>query len=246
VDKLVTTRSERFWNPEALARDQWIKRQAETLAAGSQVLDAGAGASKYRPMFAHCEYKTQDFCEYRGPQVKYLQPIDFVCDITAIPLPPATLDAILCTEVFEHLVDPLPALDEFARLLKPGGKLLLTAPLISYLHMEPYHYFGGFTHYWYRHWLPPKGFEIESITPVGGPGQSCVNFGNGFYAAWAAAEKKTRGPARWFSRGLRAGAKPVIHYLLPWLLRRCDRHLSNELICSEYMVAARKLPERAS
>jgi SAM-dependent methyltransferase len=238
VDKLVTTAQERFWNCEAFARDCWIKDQAKTLAAGSRVLDAGAGASKYRPFFAHCRYETQDFCQYQGPLVKYLQPIDYVCEITAIPLPDASLDAIVCTEVIEHVVDPVAVLAEFSRLLKPGGKLFLTAPLMSSLHMVPYHYYGGFTHLWYHHWLPEKGFNVESITAVSGPGRVCVYFCQAFYSACAVAEQRARPLWRWTSRLLRAGAKPFVHYLLPWLLPRFDAFVGNEVICFGYMVAA--------
>jgi SAM-dependent methyltransferase len=240
VDKLVTTAQERLWNPEAFARDSWIKAQAQKLAPGSRVLDAGAGASKYRPFFAHCQYETQDFCQYQGDLVKYVEPIGHVCDITAIPLPDASLDAILCTEVLEHVVDPGAVLGEFARLLKPGGKLWLTAPLLSSLHMEPYHYFGGFTHYWYRHWLPAKGFEVESVTPVGGPGRTCAVYAWVFYTAWATADRRARPVARLVSRCFRAVAWPAVHYVLPWLLPKFDPLLGNQSVCSGYMVAARK------
>jgi SAM-dependent methyltransferase len=242
VDKLVTAPQERLWNAEAFARDCWVREQAQQLPAGSRVLDAGAGASKYRQFFAHCRYETQDFCAYQGDLVKYVEPIDHISDITAIPLADASLDAILCTEVLEHVIDPPAVLGEFARLLKPGGKLLLTAPLLSSLHMEPYHYFGGFTHYWYRHWLPAKGFEVLSITPVGGPGRSVAVFAFVWYQAWSAAEAKARPSRRWLSRTLRAVVRPFALYLLPWLLPRLDPFLGSASVCSGYMVAARRLP----
>lgn len=243
MDKPVETAKERFWNPEAFARDQWVKAAAAQLAPGSRVLDAGAGASKYRPFFAHCRYETQDFCQYQGPLVKYLQPIDHVCDITQIPLPDASLDALLCTEVFEHVPDPMTVLAEFSRLLKPGGRLLLTVPMISALHMEPYHFYGGLTHYWYRHWLPRRGFTIDSITPVGGPGRSCVVVLQVLYQNWSIWERRLHLPQRLLSRALRLLAKLPVHYLLPWTLPRLDAHLDRNLICSEFLVAAtRALP----
>jgi ubiquinone/menaquinone biosynthesis C-methylase UbiE len=238
MDKLVTTAHERFWHAEAYARDQWVKAQAEKLPRGSFVLDAGAGASKYRPFFAHCQYKTQDFCLYQGPLVKYLQPIDYVCEITAIPLAAGSVDAILCTEVIEHVVDPMAVLAEFHRLLKPGGKLLLTAPLISHLHMEPYHYYGGFTHYWYEFWLPKNGFAIDSITTVGGPGRTCVTFCQAFYARWSEAEKKLPPLSRAVSLFFRAGAKLFVHGILPRVLPKFDHWLGPDLICSTYLVEA--------
>jgi len=49
------------------------------------------------------------------------------------------------------------------RVLCVGGKLLLSAPLGCHLHQEPYIFYGGFTPYWYRHFLAEAGLEIETI-----------------------------------------------------------------------------------
>lgn len=238
MNHLMTDKMERFWHADAVFRDEWVERQARQLPAGSRVLDAGAGASKYRPFFAHCRYETQDFCQYQGSTVLYTEPIDHVCEITAIPLPDACLDAVLCTEVIEHVVDPPRVLRELARLLKPGGKLYLTSPLISHLHMEPYHFFGGFTPYWYQHWLPLTGFGIESITPVGGPGRTVANLGMSFYLRWSAKEKRTGGWQRLVSWPFRMVARMVFLWLFPWLLPRFDPWLGNDVVCSEYLVVA--------
>lgn len=79
----------------------------------------------------------------------------------------ATSDAILCSEVLEHVPEPTHALDEFARLLKPGGVLILTAPFGSNVHMAPYHFCSGFSKYWYEHHLAQRGFRIESLIANG-------------------------------------------------------------------------------
>ena len=78
-----------------------------------------------------------------------------------------SFDAILCSEVLEHVPEPTHALDEFARLLRPGGTLILTAPFASLVHMAPYHYCSGFSRYWYEHHLPLRGFIIQELTPNG-------------------------------------------------------------------------------
>jgi SAM-dependent methyltransferase len=113
-----TTEADRFWFPEPYARDQWVRARAASLPPNSRVLDAGAGNCKYRPFFSHCRYETQDFCQYEGPVVVYSQPIDYVCDVAAMPIPPASFDAILCTEVIEHVLEPVKVVQEFARVLK--------------------------------------------------------------------------------------------------------------------------------
>ena len=238
MDRLATTSRERFWTPDAWHRDQWVKAQAEKLPAGSRVLDAGAGASKYRPFFAHCRYETQDFCQYQGQLVQYLQPIDHVCDITRIPLPDACLDAILCTEVLEHVVEPVAVVKEFGRLLKPGGRLWLTVPHGCYVHMEPYHFNNGLTEYWYRHWLPAAGLNVESISYQGGPGRMSVVYMQAFYDAWREWERKLPGVKRLLSLAGRMICKLPVHYVHPWLAARFDRHLSPAKVNAGLMVVA--------
>jgi SAM-dependent methyltransferase len=246
LDKLVETNRERFWTPEAWIRDQWVKAHAARLPPGSRVLDAGAGSSKYRPFFAHCQYETQDFCQYQGELVKYLKPIDHVCEITSVPLPDASLDALLCTEVIEHVPDPMAALKEFSRLVKPGGKLLLTAPLGTLLHMEPYHYYGGFTHLWYEFWLPKLGFAVDSITPQGGPARASASSLQSFYSTWRTWEGNLPALKKIVSLSLRMAAKIPIHYLLPWIAPKLDPHLDQFRSSMGFMVSATRVAETRS
>jgi SAM-dependent methyltransferase len=162
VDRL---KASRVFNHNLVNRDAWIRRQAEALPAGSRVLDVGAGSCPYRPLFAHCEYRSQDFAQLAGEQLRdggYGR-IDYVSDVTAIPVETGSFDAILCAEVLEHVPDPLAAIREFARILKPGGKLILTAPLGSGVHQEPYHFYGGYTEFWYQRFLPGAGFREVSV-----------------------------------------------------------------------------------
>lgn len=149
----------------ALERDRWVNRQARSLAPGSLVLDIGAGSCPYRALFTHCEYFSQDFCQLKDGQSRLggYGSIDYVCDVTRIPVQDNSMDAILCTEVLEHLPDPCAAVKEMARMLKPGGKLIVTAPLGAGIHQEPYHYYGGFTPFWYQKFLAEAGFDNVSI-----------------------------------------------------------------------------------
>lgn len=148
-------------------RDQFIADMAKQVAPGALVLDAGAGPCRYKPLFRHCAYKSQDFAKYEGDNHVYGQ-LDYIGDITNIPVSDGYFDCVLCTEVLEHVPEPERAIREFARILRPGGKLILTAPLMSGIHMAPYHFFGGFTPHWYQTVLPLHGFLVERCTPNGG------------------------------------------------------------------------------
>jgi SAM-dependent methyltransferase len=157
-------------------RDAWVAAQAQRIPAGARILDVGAGPCRYRPLFSHCHYESQDFAQYkgsdRGPFTDLSQwsygKIDYISDATAIPVSPATFDVVLCTEVLEHVPDPVGVVNELGRILKPGGRLLLTAPLGSGLHQEPYHFYGGYTPYWYERFLPQAGFENIEVVANGG------------------------------------------------------------------------------
>jgi len=151
----------RMWKRRML----WVQEQIAYLPAGTKVLDVGAGTCPYRQNFAHCEYVTQDLAQ--TPGLRYGE-IDIISDLCAIPVADESFDAILCTEVLEHVPDPIAALREMARVLRPGGKLILTAPLGSGLHQLPYHFYGGYTRQFYERYLPELALNVVSIEPNGG------------------------------------------------------------------------------
>jgi len=165
-------------NPNLTNRQAWLQQILTGLPAGTRLLDAGAGELQNRRHCTHLDYVSQDFCQYHGAEgghpTEGLQPtrwdtsrIDLVSDITAIPALDASFDAVLCSEVLEHVPEPTHALDEFTRLLKPGGTLILTAPFSSIVHMAPYHFCAGFSKYWYQHHLNQRGFRIQTLVANG-------------------------------------------------------------------------------
>jgi predicted SAM-dependent methyltransferase len=152
-------------------RDNWVAVKASQLPPGTKVLDVGAGTCPYRHYFAHCRYFTQDFKKYDGIKRdggRDYGTIDYESDITRIPVEDASFDAILCTEVLEHVPDPPAALREMSRILRPGGTLLLTVPLGSGLHQLPYHFYGGLSPNWYHYWGGEYGMHVAEMVPNGG------------------------------------------------------------------------------
>jgi SAM-dependent methyltransferase len=154
----------------ASARAEWIIKSLKKIPEGSTLLDAGAGISPYRDSCSHLKYIAQDFGKYDGKGEVGLQTgewdnskLDIVSDILNIPLSDGAVDAILCTEVFEHIPDPIKAIREFSRLLKPGGLLIITAPFCSLTHFAPFHFYTGFNRFFYEKFLPENDFNILEL-----------------------------------------------------------------------------------
>lgn len=156
-------------------RERWVANTLRGLPAGGSLLDVGAGERRYRAACDHLEYVAQDIAEYDGHGNARglhtgewdVSKLDLVCDLYDIPEDRA-YDAVLCSEVLEHVTDPVAAMEKLARLVRPGGALIITAPFISVTHFAPYHYATGFSEYFYRFHLERLGFAIERLDPNGG------------------------------------------------------------------------------
>jgi len=156
-------------------RIAWLKKSLAQIPSGSRILDAGAGEQKFRGLCSHLTYVAQDFALYDGKgNSKGLQTgrwdqanLDIISDISNIPEPDGSFDAIICIEVLEHLPDPIAAIREFYRLLRVDGILIITAPFCSLTHFAPYHFYSGFNRYFYEKNLQDNGFIIEEISENG-------------------------------------------------------------------------------
>jgi ubiquinone/menaquinone biosynthesis C-methylase UbiE len=152
-------------------REVWLEQAIKKIPKGESILDAGAGELQYKKYCADLKYTSQDFGQYDGAGTEGLQTgkwdnskLDIVSDITNIPIKDQSFDNIMCIEVFEHLPEPQLAIKEFSRILKPGGKLILTAPFCSLTHFAPYYYANGYSKYFYEKILKENGFHILEIS----------------------------------------------------------------------------------
>lgn len=154
-------------------RHKWVEQKLLGLKSGTKILDAGCGTQRYRKYCKDLDYKGQDFGKYTS-EGEGLQSIDwdygeldYTGDIWNIEEVDSSFEAILCTEVIEHLPFPNETIAEFSRLLKANGQLILTAPYSCLPHMQPYFFYSGFSVDWYRYFLEKNNFEIVEITPNG-------------------------------------------------------------------------------
>lgn len=233
-----------FARDNLINRNLWVKRQVSTIPKGEVILDAGAGELRNRQFCDGLKYISQDFCQYDGDGdgaglqtgVWDTAQIDVVSDICSIPLASGSVDNIICTEVFEHIPNPVLALEELARLVKPGGRLILTAPFASLTHFAPYHYCTGFNKYWYDYHLQRLGFVI-SVTDSNGSWYSMV------------AQELLRTPwvARRYGRSYISAVLGYIALILMapaflalYVLNKLDRD-SSELAAYGWMVVAEKI-----
>lgn len=219
-------------------RVQWIASALKKIPANLTLLDAGAGESQFKKYCSHLKYIAQDFAQYDGKGDTGLQTgnwdnskLDIVSDIAAIPLPDASVDAIMCTEVFEHIPDPVAAVKEFKRLLKPGGYLLITAPFASITHFAPYHFASGLSRFWYEKHLPDNNFVIDELML------------NGNYFEYIAQENRRLKSMtlKYTGRKINILEKIIIHLNLYILERISKRDKgSSELLCYGIHVFGRK------
>jgi SAM-dependent methyltransferase len=233
-------RESRLLNFNQVERDRWVRAQAARIPAGSRVLDVGAGSAPYRQDFAHCEYRTHDFGKLEAGQLlnSGYSRIDYVSDIAALPVRDASFDVVLCTEVLEHVPAPVDAVGELARILRPGGHLILTAPLGSGIHQEPFHFYGGYTPFWYQRFLTDAGFRDIAIE------SNCGSFR--FFAQEALRFVRTSGPFRlampiwlhivWLPLWLLL--VPILAGLVPVLCAVLDRYDGEKRFTVGYHVTA--------
>lgn len=144
---------------------RFVERAATDVTAGKRVLDAGAGEGPYRRLFGHARYVALD--DRRGESRWDYGGLHVVGDLARMPVKDAAFDAVLCTETLEHLTDPQTFLGEAARVLRPGGRLFLTAPFQFREHQEPHDYFR-YTRHGLALLLERAGFVDASVEPEGG------------------------------------------------------------------------------
>jgi SAM-dependent methyltransferase len=220
-------------------RTSWLKTALEEIPAGSRILDAGAGERKYEQFCSHLNYVAHDFGRYDGTgdgagiqTGKWDQTrLDIISDIVAIPENDDSFDAIMCVEVLEHLPEPIEAIREFARLLKPGGYLVITAPFCSLSHFAPYHFYSGFNRYFFEHHLAAHGFEIADFQV------------NGNYFEYLAQElRRLRAvAARYSNARMTLVGRLSVRLLLPLLAKLSSRDRgSGELLSFGCHVKAKK------
>ncbi|NUM79924.1 class I SAM-dependent methyltransferase [bacterium] len=92
--------------------------------------------------------------------------IDAYGSVMELPFANESFDCILCTEVLEHVPEPLKTLKEFNRVLKKDGTLILTVPFLHQVHEHPHDYFR-YTYYGLIYILKQADLNIVAMRARG-------------------------------------------------------------------------------
>lgn len=176
--------TDRFLSKTPFHPGYWTRKRLDDAVASHAHLahgvlfDVGCGIKPYEKIFAPyvdsyigLEYSPES--GFRGNKA------DFCGDAAALPLGDGSIDTILCTEVMEHVPDPEKTIAEFARILRPGGTLITTAPFVYPIH-DAYDFFRyspeGLAAIMKRH-----GLSVEEIQPLSGTAVTLVAMVNMYW-----------------------------------------------------------------
>lgn len=129
-----------------------------------KMMDFGCGSKPYKSLFKVDEYIGVDFHGEGHPHDK--EQIDFFYDGITIPFPENHFDTIFSSEVFEHVFNLEHIVTELHRVLKKGGKILITCPFAIAEHEAPNDY-ARYSSFGLKHLMEKNGFKLVTFQKVG-------------------------------------------------------------------------------
>ena len=134
--------------------------------ARGRLVDLGCGRV---PLYeAYKDLVSENVCVDWGNSLHKSEHLDFECDLCGrLPFQDGEFNTILLSDVLEHVSEPEHLWTEMARILKPGGKLLLNVPFCYGVHEAP-HDFYRYTEFALRRFAEMSGFRTIVLQPIGG------------------------------------------------------------------------------
>jgi SAM-dependent methyltransferase len=158
----VTIEDRRFLSPLFYAHYKLLLPVIRQYARG-QFIDLGCGSAPF--WYAVVEQVER----YDGVDLwPRSDKVTFAGDVQSLPMvPDNSYDSAICIEVLEHVPEPAKAIATIARILKPGGVVVISVPHLSRLHDLPHDYYR-YTEYGLRYLLEQAHLEVVTLQPKGG------------------------------------------------------------------------------
>jgi SAM-dependent methyltransferase len=108
------------WTNAIARRDDFINERLIQLPEDALVVNVGCGVVR----------RFESACPGRflATDLRILSNVDFASDASQLPLADGSVDLVLSLELVEHVPEPAAVLREIARVLKPGGTVILSVP----------------------------------------------------------------------------------------------------------------------
>jgi SAM-dependent methyltransferase len=153
-------------HPSYLIRNRLLKGiQQHAAQLQGKLMDFGCGSKPYKSLFSNItEYIGVDYDSPGHPHTN--EQIDVLYDGKHLPFPDNHFDSIFTTEVFEHIFNLPEILKELNRVLKPGGKILITCPFAICEHEVP-NDFARYTSFAMKYMLEQNNFSVLHLDKTG-------------------------------------------------------------------------------
>jgi SAM-dependent methyltransferase len=143
--------------------DEFHFRHVSGLREGTLVLDLGGNRLGKRGRFDIEMYGLEVvYANLSGTKRPHVR-----SEAEFLPFKDGVFDAVVCSELLEHVPDPISVLREILRVLRQAGTVLLCVPFMNRIHGDPNDY-GRYTDYYWLENLKKIGFDTVQVEQQGG------------------------------------------------------------------------------
>ena len=130
------------------------------------IADIGCGSVPYYQIYK--DQVSDIICVDRGETATGISHLDYEADLNeGIPLKSEVADTVLCTDVLEHIHNPVHLFSEMARIMKQDAKIIVTVPFLYWIHDAP-HDHQRYTRYMLERFCTKNNLSVITIEEYGG------------------------------------------------------------------------------
>lgn len=156
-----------IFDPHFLGRHYFNRNLREVAAAAAgRLVDVGCGQKPFRSFLSPRRYVGVDLPHFSGGMADAAPAADVYADGGSLPFREGSVDTVTAFQILEHTPDPCRILAEARRILRPGGRIIVSVPQSYPMHGVPHDYYR-YTEHGLRHLLERAGFAVETLRSNG-------------------------------------------------------------------------------